>query len=60
MPFWNERRVSNVRWCLCIVEGQEEDRLLVQELRLQTFGVFTVFFAFVLKVRYIVLAFPSW
>ena len=39
VPFWNERRVSNVPWCLCIVEGQKEDCFLVQELRLKTFNV---------------------
>ena len=36
---------------LCIVEGQKEDCLLVQELRLKNSQRVDLFSAFVLKVR---------
>ena len=49
--FWNERRVSKLPWCLRIAEGQKEDCLLVQELRLKTLNVLIGFLTFVLKVR---------
>ena len=35
--------MSVVWWCLCTVEGQKEDCLLVQELRLKTFNVLICF-----------------